>query len=109
MKPDIQHYANAIKEANEAAKSASQTDDGGTCNMDSVTIDFKGWRETDITKLQNMSGIRIGEKLSGHWRNSRWIDTEAHGQGNNRTRMVEAAVNKLKEFNIPASVYYQMD
>jgi len=109
MKEKIEQFANAIKQANEAARAASLPDDGGTCNLDSVVIDFSGWRQTQIDQVQQLSGVQISAKLSGMWKGYCFVQTAAHGQANNRTRMVEAAYQKLKELGIPASVYYAMD
>lgn len=106
----IQIYADAIKAAQIAANEANQPEDGGTCNMDSVVIDFTGWRDTAIQQVAALSGISIGDKLSSWmWKGSCFINFNVNGQGNNRSRMVEAAHRKLKELEIPASVYYQMD
>lgn len=110
MKALIDTWANAIKEAVVAASGASGKEDGGTCNMDAVVIDFTGWRQTAIHAVAEKSGVHIGEKLSGWmWKGSRFVDIPTNGQGNNNTRMVEAAVKKLKEMGLPASAYYQMD
>jgi hypothetical protein len=43
------------------------------------------------------------------WKGCRFIYFTMNGQGNNRSRMAEAAVNKLKELSIPAMMYYAMD
>ena len=107
----IERYANAIKEANRAAIDAhiANQEDGGTCNLDTLLIDFSGWRQTDVDKVASFSGCSIGDKMSGWHKGCRFVWTSIHGQGNGRTRMVEAAYNKLKELGIPASVWYQMD
>jgi hypothetical protein len=107
----IARYANAIKEADQAAIRAhiDNQEDGGTCNLDTVLIDFTGWKQADIDKLIAQSGIRIGDRMNGWHKGSRFVWTSVHGQGNGRSRMVQAAANKLKELDIPASVWYQMD
>jgi hypothetical protein len=110
MKTLIDTWANAIKEAVKAADSASVIEDGGTCNLDSVVIDFTGWRQTSIRSLAEKAGVTISDKLSGWmWKGSCFVNIPTSGQGNNNTRMVEAAVKKLKELGLPASTYYQMD
>ena len=107
----IDTYSVAFKVAKEAALTASNPkEDGGTCNLDSVVIYLKGWRQADIDMLQKVSGVRFTTKIEGgFWKGYWFVDLPAHGQGNNRSRMVEAAAKKLKEFNVPVSVYYQMD
>jgi uncharacterized protein YqgV (UPF0045/DUF77 family) len=110
MKTLIDTWANAIKEAVKAADSASVIEDGGTCNLDSVVIDFTGWRQTAIRTVAEKAGVEIGDKLSSWmWKGSCFVNIPTNGQGNNNTRMVEAAVKKLKELGLPASTYYQMD
>lgn len=110
MKALMDTWANAIKEATMAAASASALEDGGTCNLDSVVIDFTGWRQTAIHTLAQKAGVTIGDKLSGWmWKGCCFVNIPTNGQGNNNTRMVEAAVRKLKELGLPASTYYQMD
>lgn len=106
----IDTWAAAIKEAITAATNASKNEDGGTCNLDSVIIDFTGWRKTAIRALAEKAGVEIGEKLSGWaWKGCCFVNIPTTGQGSNNTRMVEAAVKKLKEMGLPASTYYQMD
>lgn len=110
MKAFIDTWANAIKEATAAAAGASANEDGGTCNLDSIVIDFTGWRQTSIQALAEKTGVTISDKLSGWmWKGSCFVNIPTNGQGNNNTRMVEAAVKKLKELGLPASTYYQMD
>jgi hypothetical protein len=110
MKALIDNWANAIKEAAVAAAGASKLEDGGTCNLDSIVIDFTGWRQTAISSVAEKSGVHISDKLSSWmWKGSCFVNMPTNGQGNNNTRMVEAAVKKLKELGIPASTYYQMD
>ena len=105
----IEQIATALKEAQKAANEASLPEDGGTCNSDTVIIDFKGWRQKKIDQLMAASGISISDSLSGWHKGYRFISFDISGQGNNRCRMVEAAKRKLKDLGIPASVYYQMD
>lgn len=105
----IEEIAAALKEAQKAAALASTADDGGTCNLDSVIIDFKGWRQKKIDELIAKSGIGIGDALSGWHKGFRFIRFEVMGQGNNRTRTVKAAKRKLNELGVDASIYYQMD
>lgn len=110
---DIKKYAEAIKKAqisaNEADKGSDLINDGGTCNFDSVMIDFKGIRETTIQKIAKMSGIQISGKYSGWWRGCCYISFNLNGQAANRTRMAEAAYKSLKADGIPVRMYYQAD
>lgn len=112
--PTIEKYAAALKFAEAAALEANKPgaeNDGGTCNFDSPTIDFTGWRQPDIDKLNEVFGSEIiGNKISGkYWKGHRWVNTTTYGQAANRTRMAEAANKVLKAHDIPASMYYQAD
>ena len=112
MKAKYNQFKEAIIKANKAAIEASKPeDDWGTCNLDSVVIDFTGWRSTAIEKLSEDTGVRISYKLSSWmWKGCCFISFPADGMANNRTRMVEAAYKSLKEFGIEeARMYYQMD
>jgi hypothetical protein len=53
----INRYATAIKEAEQSAISADRFEDGGTCNLDTAVIDFKGWRESDVRQVMAVSGV----------------------------------------------------
>lgn len=108
MKP-IEEYAKAIKEAEQAALNASTKEDGGTCNLDTVTIDFKGWRQVDINKVSELSGIRIGDKLGGFHGGCRFVWFTTYGQANERTRMAEAAAKCLRAKEIPVYMWYCAD
>jgi len=108
----IERFALALKSANKAAIEADKgiENDGGTCNFDTPILDFKGWKEIEIQKLSQLSGIRIGDKMtSKFWKGCRMIYVQMNGQGANRTRMAEAAFKSLQEAALPASMYYQMD
>ncbi|MBC9913161.1 hypothetical protein [Chitinophaga varians] len=109
MKDKIEQYIKAIKAAEEASLSANKNEDGGTCNIDTVIINFKGWRQANIDQVIKSSGINISSPLSGLYKGYRFVNFSANGQGNNRSRMVIAAKRKLVEMDIPATVYHQMD
>lgn len=111
MEQKIQQWAAILKAANEAAtKVSNPKEDGGTCNFDTPVIDFAGWKEKNIMRLQEVSGISIGDKLTSRmWKGCRLIYTNLDGQGMNRTRMAEAAADHMKAEGLPAMMYYQMD
>jgi hypothetical protein len=109
MNPLIEKYANAIKEADKAAIAAPPVEDRGTCNMDSVMVDFKGWRQKDINQVQALSGIRIGDKMTGIWGAYRFVHVNTKGQADLNTYMAQIAVKKLNELGVKATMWYQMD
>jgi hypothetical protein len=105
----IAQWADALKEANQAALDAKQGDDGGTCNFDTPVLDFTGWRPTQIEVLSRLSGIPVGEKMNGYWKNCRFVWVILEGQANMRSRMAEAAVKKLQAKGLPAHFWQQAD
>lgn len=109
IKEKIALYAEAIKKASQAALESDPVEDGGTCNLDSVTINFTGWRQSHIDELSQLANVQISHKLSGFHSGYRFISTPTFGQANRRTTMVEAANKILRSYNIPSSVYYAMD
>jgi hypothetical protein len=111
MNAIIEKFANAIKEAEAAALAAGQnTEDGGSCNHDQVTIDFTGWNNNNIQKVAELAGIKISEKQTArYFKGCCFIDTTRYGQGSRRTRMAEAAYKSLVGNGIPARMYMQAD
>lgn len=99
----------ALIRANEAALLLSETNDGGTCNFDSPVIRLLKWKDYEIKQACELAGIEIGDKLSGFWRNYRFVSTAMHGQANCRTRMAEAAKKSLEADGYDVAMYYQMD
>lgn len=113
MKPQsvIDQYAAALIDADIAALEASTNEDGGCCNFDQPVIEMKGWRQSDVDRINEKAGKKvIGDKMESRWfRGCRWLKLSLRGQGNNRTRTANAAYKKLKELNIPVNFYSAMD
>ena len=79
--------------------------DGGTCNMDAVTIDFTGWPIKAIRQIPLLS-----EKLKSRWwKGSRFINFSPKGIGALRTYRMEKANKFLQELGVESCMYYQMD
>ena len=94
----------AQRNAFEAEKLNSE--DGGTCNFDTVVLKTKGIS----SKLLNGLDIEI-DRITGEcfWKGFSFVWFETHGQANLRTRMAEAAYKTLKELGYEANMYYQAD
>lgn len=114
----IEFIANAINEAGEAAKKMAAVEDGGTCNMDHVTIRLKGFRLSDIDKINSICNYPVDyEPYSGAWwKGHRPISFPCEGMANRRYAMARQAYmtlnEKLKSLNIDGiycSFYQQMD
>lgn len=107
---DIQHLADALRKAFDAAVAAEPDNDGGSANMDRPTINLQGWKKAEINQASNMSSVRVGDKIqSSWWKNSREVYIPQKGQGYKLTAMAEACVTSLRESGYSAAVYYQVD
>ena len=108
---DAKTLCNALVRARDAALAARQDDDGGSANLDTPTLDLRGVSARAIKEASEISGVRIGEPLSGsYWRGHRFIWTPHEGQGNCRAAMSEAAYQSLRR-DLPdrAGHWQQMD
>lgn len=94
----------AVKNASEAAMQHANTEDGGTSNFDTCYI-----RLCIPKRLRDKSQLHF-YKGWGLFRDS-WSIQElpAHGQGNMRTRMAEAAAKSLCAAGYNATVRYEID
>jgi hypothetical protein len=105
--------AEAMERAKEAADKFINVEDGGSCNLDSVVIRLPYWSKEKIKKANTLAnGISIDSEstLSSTWfKGYRWVNIGASGQGDRRTKMVEAAAKELKNSGFDIRVYYQMD
>lgn len=102
----------ALERAKHAAELASQADDGGTCNFDSPTLDYRAMRMSKKKAIETIEqtglwcfewhgygGSILGLVLCGMTK----------GQGNCRTAMAEAFNKSLKADGIESGMYYQCD
>lgn len=108
MKEKIEKLVNSLNKAKDVANEFIDSDDCGTCNLDSCIIKLPRWSENDITEVKKLSGISIGFQLSGWHRGYRFVNIGS-GQANRRTRMAEAAKISLKEDGYDVCMYYAMD
>lgn len=119
----IETFAAAISAANQAAIEADGYRkpysghsynqhifvDGGTCNFDTPVVNFSGMTQKDVDEVSRISGVRIGDKMSGFFKGYRFVSVELVGQANNRTRMAKAAQETMSAMGIDSMMYYQCD
>jgi cell division GTPase FtsZ len=100
----------ALEKAKEAALKYADTEDGGTCNFDSPTIDY---RAMHMKKSKAEEAIKAADLRCFDWNGYGGIRLVVcglgYGQGNRKTRMAEAAHESLKADGIECGMYYQMD
>lgn len=100
----------ALERAKEDAQFYADSEDGGTCNFDSPTIDY---RAMHMSKAKAIESIKAAGLRCFDWNSYGGIRLVVcgigHGQGNRNSRMAEAAERSLKASGIAAGMYYQMD
>lgn len=102
----------ALERAKHAAELARQTDDGGTCNLDSPTLDYRamGMSKKKAVETIEQTGLWCFEwKVYGGCILGLVLCGMTAGQGNCRTAMAEAFHKSLKADGIESDMYYQMD
>ena len=107
-KKELNELSEALINAVNAAAMLADTEDGGTCNLDMVTLKIKipkKFTQYISVKLEKMLTRDWGRLWKGYY----LVDIPLSGQGNRRTRMAEAACESLKAAGYNAQVYYQCD
>lgn len=94
--------------ARDTAAMLDDTEDGGSCNFDSVTLKIN-----IPAKLAAQAWVKLEKMLARDWgrlwRGHYMVGIPLSGQGNRRTRMAEAACNALKSAGYDAQMFYQCD
>lgn len=106
---EVVSLAKYIDIANDEAQKDVESEDGGTCNLDSLTIDLSDKSRKFIDHLKLICSFSIDKIESKMWKGSYFVGIRLSGQANRRSRMVERANAYLKSQNIDSCVYYQMD
>ena len=105
---ELKELNNALLNAVNAASMLDETEDGGTCNFDSVILKIKipaKFAPQTWVKLDKMLVSDYGRM----WRGCYMVDIPLSGQANRRTRMAEAACKELINAGYNAFLYYQCD
>lgn len=90
----------------EAIAVAAMTDDGGTCNFDSLMLSLPRKQHAKVFDAVKKAGLRAW--YSEFWK-SFIISTPVFAQGNRRTAQAEKMRDFMESVGYDASVYYQMD
>lgn len=96
LKELVQHVKEAIAEGQ---KAADTVDDGGTCNMDTLTIYLPRTRMASMEEL-GISRYKLRDSFA---------ISCSFGQADKNTKGVRAAADYLKTKGWDAGVWYQMD
>lgn len=102
----------ALEKAIAVAQKAKTNDDGGTCNFDSPTLDYRAMKMSKAKAIETIEsvGLRCFEWTGWGGRILGLVICGCFaGQANCRTRMAEAFHESLKADGIASGMYYQMD
>lgn len=96
----------ALLRAAAACASHIRDEDGGTCNFDSPTLDYKacGLKRDEAERIIKAAGLSCYD-----WEKQLVITGPFAGQGNRRTKMAEAFCESMTRDGVAAGMYYQMD
>lgn len=86
-----------------------QTEDGGTCNYDSPTLQLPRWNADKIKQAAKEAG---GSAWKWTWGSTvmGWVfSPRSSGQANRRSRRAEAISAALKRMGYDVGMYYQAD
>lgn len=107
-KKELNELNEALVRASKAAELYANTEDGGTCNMDLVTIKInipRKYLQHTAVELERMLVRDWGRCWKGHY----IVNIPLYGQANRRTNMAEAACHSLLNDGYEAFMFYMMD
>jgi len=96
----------ALLRATAACMAHIRDEDGGTCNFDSPTLDYKacGLTRNDAERIIKAAGLSCYD-----WEKQLVITGPFAGQGNRRTAMARAFCESMTNDGVASGMYYQMD
>lgn len=107
---DLDNYINIFTRARIAGEQSNDGEDGGSCNLDAVTVKIPRIPE------KSMQAILMGSNLTGYkmsssfWRGRYSIGlTIGTGQGNRNVRVCQAVEKSLEADGIDTFMYQRMD
>jgi len=105
---DYKKLMEDLIEAKEKALESVAGDDGGSANLDCLTISLPRLREEKVIETIEKSGLRTSGKHS--WIGQRYFIYAPYGsQGNDNTSQIEAMRDYLKEKGYDVLIYFQID
>lgn len=105
---DYKKLTKDLIEAKEKALESVAGDDGGSANLDCLTISLPRLREEKVIEAIEKSGLRTSGKHN--WIGQRYFIYSPHGsQGNDNTNQIEAMYEYLKAKGYDVLIFYQLD
>lgn len=80
------------------------SEDGGTCNLDAITMTLSRWNVGKVKTAAEAAGMSAW-KSSGYF----VINPRTSGQANRRTRICEAIKKELKSKGYDVGMFYMVD
>jgi hypothetical protein len=107
VKIDYRKLTEDLRKARIAAQEASKGEDGGTANLDTVTIELPRAREERVEQAAADAGLNVSKI---NWIGVRYfIYPPACGQGNARVRATRAMQKVFDDAGYKTLMYQQMD
>ncbi len=107
MATDYKKLTEDLIKARCFAEEAAKGDDGGTANLDTMTISLPRARESKVVEAAEKAGLNCSKI---EWLGVRYfIYPPRCGQGNSRNRAVEAMTKVMRDSGWDVLIYYQMD
>ena len=91
-----------------AALPMADTEDGGTCNLDSMTLYLPRWPEGKVRTAAMHAGLDCWRK-TGFGQPCYVFTVPVSRQANARTRQAESMRNIMRERGYQTGMHYQMD
>lgn len=108
MAIDYEGLTRDLIRAKEAAEKAVTGEDGGTCNLDCLTLQLKGYREKKVIEAVKAAGLYTRGKRE--WLGKRYfIQPPKAAQGNDRVRQVNAMYEVMNDLEYDCLMFEQMD
>jgi hypothetical protein len=108
VKIDYKKLTEDLKKARAAAIEAAKGEDGGTANLDTMTISLPGARENKVIEAVTNAGLHTSGRQE--WIGPRYfICPPSCGQGNSRVRATTAMLKVMREAGWEVLMYEQMD
>ena len=95
---DLQHAGKT------AAMLFGDSEDGGTCNLDAITMTLPHWNTNKVKTAAEAAGMSAW-KSSGYF----VINPRTSGQANRRTRICGAIKKELKSKGYDVGMFYMVD
>jgi hypothetical protein len=107
MKYDYKKLTEDLRRAKQAGVIAAQGEDGGSANLDCITLGLPGAIEKKVIEAVDAAGLHTSGKTK--WIGTRYFLSSPGRQGNSRVRANEAMKKVLEEAGYDVLIFNKMD